>query len=273
MPHVTVGEQTGAGIVVYYTGHGSGQPVVLIHGYPLNGPSWELQERVLLRAGYRRIAYGRRGFGQSSQTTTGYDYDTFAAGLNTLLEHLDLTNVVLAGFSVGTGEVPLPGPLRLRPGRQSRDARRDPAVPVQDRRQPRGRGRAGVRGHQGCDRGGPVRLLRGLPQQLPQRRQARAGQDQRPGLAGLLHRRRRRLAVRHVCLGGHLADRLPRRPAHDRRPDAGGARHRGPDPAVPGHRETAARADQTTSSWSPSRAGRTTSAGEVSNALLEFLAS
>jgi non-heme chloroperoxidase len=78
---------------------------VLIHGYPLNGHSWERQERALLQAGYRVIAYDRRGFGQSSQPTVGYDYDTFAADLNTLLEHLNLTGVVLGGFSMGTGEV------------------------------------------------------------------------------------------------------------------------------------------------------------------------
>ncbi|HSY14587.1 MAG TPA: alpha/beta hydrolase [Jatrophihabitantaceae bacterium] len=92
-------------ILIHYEDHGSGQPVVLIHGYPLNGASWEKQERVLLQAGYRVITYDRRGFGKSSQPTVGYDYDTFAADLNTLLEHLDLTDVVLVGFSMGTGEV------------------------------------------------------------------------------------------------------------------------------------------------------------------------
>jgi non-heme chloroperoxidase len=78
---------------------------VLIHGYPLNGHSWEKQERVLLQGGYRVISYDRRGFGASSQPTIGYDYDTFAADLNTLLDHLRLTDVVLCGFSMGTGEV------------------------------------------------------------------------------------------------------------------------------------------------------------------------
>jgi non-heme chloroperoxidase len=78
---------------------------VLIHGYPLNGRSWEKQERVLLEAGYRVINYDRRGFGKSSQPTVGYDYDTFAADLNTLLEQLDLEDIVLVGFSMGTGEV------------------------------------------------------------------------------------------------------------------------------------------------------------------------
>lgn len=105
MPYVTVGTENGSDIELYYEDHGSGQPVVLIHGYPLDGHSWERQQRVLLANGYRTIAYDRRGFGRSSQPHTGYDYDTFAADLNALLEHLDLTGIVLAGFSMGTGEV------------------------------------------------------------------------------------------------------------------------------------------------------------------------
>jgi non-heme chloroperoxidase len=105
MSTITVGQENNAGIEIYYEDHGTGQPVVLIHGYPLNGHSWERQERVLLQAGHRVITYDRRGFGQSSQPTVGYDYDTFAADLNALMEHLDLTDVVLVGFSMGTGEV------------------------------------------------------------------------------------------------------------------------------------------------------------------------
>ncbi|HEY8042959.1 MAG TPA: alpha/beta hydrolase [Streptosporangiaceae bacterium] len=105
MAKVTVGQENTDNIEIYYEDHGTGQPVVLIHGYPLNGHSWEKQERVLLEAGYRVITYDRRGFGQSSQPTIGYDYDTFAADLNTLLGHLELDDVVLAGFSMGTGEV------------------------------------------------------------------------------------------------------------------------------------------------------------------------
>ena len=105
MSKVTVGQENGADIKIYYEDHGSGQPIVLVHGYPLNGRSWERQERVLLDAGYRVIAYDRRGFGNSSQPTVGYDYDTFAADLNALLEHLDLQGIVLGGFSMGTGEV------------------------------------------------------------------------------------------------------------------------------------------------------------------------
>ena len=105
MPYCDVGTENGAPIAIYYEDHGSGQPVVLMHGYPLNADSWERQEPELLRAGYRVIRYDRRGFGRSSKPTIGYDYDTFAADLNTLLERLDLHDVVLVGFSMGTGEV------------------------------------------------------------------------------------------------------------------------------------------------------------------------
>src|SRR3954463_14595403 len=105
MPSLTVATENDAPIEIHYEDHGSGQPIVLIHGYPLNGNSWERQERVLLANGYRVISYDRRGFGRSSQPIVGYDYDTFAADLDTLLHHLELDDVVLAGFSMGTGEV------------------------------------------------------------------------------------------------------------------------------------------------------------------------
>lgn len=105
MATVTVGAENGHDIHLYYEDHGSGQPVVLIHGYPLSGHSWEKQQQALLAAGYRVIAYDRRGFGWSSQPTVGYDYDTFAADLKILLDELDLRDAVLVGFSMGTGEV------------------------------------------------------------------------------------------------------------------------------------------------------------------------
>jgi non-heme chloroperoxidase len=106
MPFVIVGRENGADIAIHFNDHGSGKPIVLIHGYPLDGNSWERQERVLLAQGYRCISYDRRGFGQSSQPATGYDYDTFASDLKALLDHLALDqDVVLAGFSMGTGEV------------------------------------------------------------------------------------------------------------------------------------------------------------------------
>jgi len=106
MPFVKVGSENGADIEIHYNDHGTGVPVVLIHGYPLDGNSWERQERALLAGGYRCISYDRRGFGRSSQPTTGFDYDTFASDLKALLDHLALDeDVVLAGFSMGTGEV------------------------------------------------------------------------------------------------------------------------------------------------------------------------
>lgn len=105
MTKLTVGQENGHDIQIHFEDHGSGRPVVLIHGFPLDGRSWDKQERALLDAGYRVISYDRRGFGESSRTTTGYDYDTFADDLHQLMEHLDLHDVVLAGFSMGTGEV------------------------------------------------------------------------------------------------------------------------------------------------------------------------
>ena len=105
MPAITVGRENSADIEIYYEDHGAGQPVVLIHGYPLSGRGWDKQVPALLEAGYRVITYDRRGFGKSSQPATGYDYDTFAADLKTLLEHLDLHDAVLVGHSMGTGEV------------------------------------------------------------------------------------------------------------------------------------------------------------------------
>jgi non-heme chloroperoxidase len=105
MPYVTVGKENSGDIELYYEDHGSGQPVVLIHGYPLSGASWERQVPVLLEAGYRVITYDRRGLGKSSQPTTGYNYDTFAEDLHKLLGQLKLRDVVLAGFSMGGGEV------------------------------------------------------------------------------------------------------------------------------------------------------------------------
>src|SRR6266849_10638279 len=105
MARVKVGIENGTDIEIYYEDHGSGRPVVLIHGYPLNGRSWERQQRELLAAGFRAINYDRRGFGLSSQPTTGYEYDTFAGDLNALLDHLALDEVDAVGVAIGTGEV------------------------------------------------------------------------------------------------------------------------------------------------------------------------
>ncbi|MET0734654.1 MAG: alpha/beta hydrolase [Microbacterium sp.] len=105
MAYITVGTENSADIELYYTDQGEGQPVVLIHGFPLNGESWGKQQAALLDAGFRVVAYDRRGFGASSKTGSGHDYDTFAADLHALMEDLDLSDAVLVGFSMGTGEV------------------------------------------------------------------------------------------------------------------------------------------------------------------------
>ncbi|MER5808809.1 alpha/beta hydrolase [Streptomyces sp. NPDC002033] len=105
MPYVKVAEGNSAPVELYYEDHGSGRPVVLIHGWPLNGASWERQTAALLAAGNRVVTYDRRGFGRSDQPADGYDYDTFAADLNHLLIALDLRDAALVGFSMGTGEV------------------------------------------------------------------------------------------------------------------------------------------------------------------------
>src|SRR5271165_6460863 len=105
MPYINVGKENSGNIDLYYEDHGTGKPVVLIHGYPLSGASWEKQTAVLLAAGYRVITYDRRGFGKSSQPSTGYNYDTFAADLHKIVTKLALRDFALAGFSMGGGEV------------------------------------------------------------------------------------------------------------------------------------------------------------------------
>ena len=105
MATITVGKENSTPIELYYEDHGSGSPVVLIHGWPLSGASWEKQTAALLDAGHRVITYDRRGFGRSSKPTVGYNYDTFAADLDKLLRKLNLKKVALVGFSMGSGEV------------------------------------------------------------------------------------------------------------------------------------------------------------------------
>jgi pimeloyl-ACP methyl ester carboxylesterase len=105
MPYVNVGKENSGETDLYYEDHGSGEPVVLIHGYPLSGASWEKQVPVLLNAGYRVITYDRRGFGKSSQPTEGYNYDTFAEDLHKLINQLKLQHFTLVGFSMGGGEI------------------------------------------------------------------------------------------------------------------------------------------------------------------------
>jgi len=105
MPYVTVGQENSAPIKIHYEDIGAGKPIVLIHGFPLSGRSWEKQVPALLQAGYRVITYDRRGFGDSSQASFGYDYDTFAQDLHLLITELDLRDIVLGGMSMGGGEV------------------------------------------------------------------------------------------------------------------------------------------------------------------------
>lgn len=105
MPYVRVGKENSGDIQLYYEDHGSGDPVVLIHGYPLSGAPWEKRVSALLSAGRRVITYDRRGFGRSSQPTTGYNSDTFAEDLQKVVTHLNLQNFALVGFSMGGGEV------------------------------------------------------------------------------------------------------------------------------------------------------------------------
>src|SRR6478735_5686499 len=105
MSYIKVGQENSQPVEIYYEDHGSGLPVVLIHGWPLNGDAWEKQTAALLAAGHRVITYDRRGFGRSSKPSVGYNYDTFAADLNALLSALDLTGVSLVGHSMGTGEI------------------------------------------------------------------------------------------------------------------------------------------------------------------------
>jgi non-heme chloroperoxidase len=105
MPLVTVGQENSMPVELYYEDHGSGRPVVLIHGFPLSGRAWERQERALIGDGHRVITYDRRGFGKSSQPSTGYDYDTFAADLDQLVRALDLHDFDIAGHSMGGGEI------------------------------------------------------------------------------------------------------------------------------------------------------------------------
>ena len=105
MPYLKVGQENSGPVELYYEDHGSGPPVIMIHGYPLSGRAWDKQLPALLGTGYRVITYDRRGFGKSSQPTFGYDYDTFASDLNALIEALDLRGAMLVGHSMGTGEV------------------------------------------------------------------------------------------------------------------------------------------------------------------------
>jgi len=233
VPFVKVGTENSADIEVHYRDHGSGKPIVLIHGYPLDGNSWERQEWALLQAGYRCISYDRRGFGKSSQPTTGYDYDTFAADTKAVLDHLALgEDVVLAGFSMGTGEVTrYLG--KYGSGGVSKAALFGVIPPflLQTDGNPKG-----VPGDvfEGIKQQvlAELQVVRRLLRELLQHRRARSGTDRRCGAAGELPGRGRRVPVRELCVRRHVADGLPGRPAQDRHSHPGRPRHRRPDPAV-----------------------------------------
>ena len=105
MGTIAVGEENSAPVELYYEDQGSGRPVVLLHGWPFDGRSWEPQLHPLLEAGFRVVNYDRRGFGRSSAATTGYDFDTLSGDLDTVLRTLDLRDVSIVSFSLGTGEL------------------------------------------------------------------------------------------------------------------------------------------------------------------------
>ena len=140
MPYVTVGKENSGTIDLYYEDHGAGRPVVLIHGWPLSSKSWEKQVPALIDAGYRVVAYDRRGFGNSAKPAFGYDYDTLAEDLHKLMTELDLTGATLVGFSMGGGEVARWYSWE-RPRGFGRLHIRDPPVPLKDSRKPRRHGR------------------------------------------------------------------------------------------------------------------------------------
>ncbi|MDR3416095.1 MAG: alpha/beta hydrolase [Nevskia sp.] len=105
MSTIKVGQENSTAIELYYEDHGQGRPVVLIAGYPFDSTSWERQTATLVEAGYRAITYDRRGFGRSSRPASGYGFNTLAADLDALLTALDLREVSLVGYSMGTGEI------------------------------------------------------------------------------------------------------------------------------------------------------------------------
>ena len=212
MGFITVGEENSTPIELYYEDQGAGQPIVLIHGYPLNGHSWERQTRELLAEGYRVITYDRRGFGNSSKVGSGYDYDTFAADLDTLMETLDLRDVVLVGFSMGTGE------LARYVARHGHGACREAGVPClagalpgAARRQPRRGAAEGLRRHRGSGTGRPLRLVHAvLPRLLQPGREPRHS-DQPGSRPRQLERRRFQRTGRGLRRGAELDRGLPGR--------------------------------------------------------------
>ena len=287
MATVTVGQENNTDIEIHYEDHGAGQPVVLIHGYPLSGRAWDKQVPALLEAGYRVITYDRRGFGKSSQPATGYDYDTFAADLRALLEHLDLRDAVLVGHSMGSGEVTRylgsygSGEHRAlqlghhRP-RVAKGVLVSPIPPylLQSADNPDGVPQSLFDGFAQAATADTPAWMKGFLDNFYNAGTLRGTLGQRPGLAGQLEPRRDRLGHRRGSLHRHLDDRLPRRPAQDRRADPGHPGRRGPGAAAGQDRQAAARPDQrfelAVIEGGP-HAIPWTHADQVNTALLEFL--
>ena len=231
MSTITVGQENSTPIELYYEDHGSGPAVVLLSGWPLDSRSWEPQLHALLEAGHRVIVYDRRGFGQSSRPTEGYDFDTLAADLDKLLTELDLRDVTLIGFSLGTGEVAryigTYGTDRLTACVFIESLA--PSFAKSDDN-PNGVDQAGVEGVQAGDPRRPPRVADRPPRRLPQPRRLPRQAGQRGDRAHHLERRRRSLAVGDLGVRPDLAGRLHRGHQAHRHPDADPARHRRPDP-------------------------------------------
>ena len=262
MGTITVGQENTTPIELYYEDHGSGPAVVLLNGWPLDSRSWEPQVHPLLEAGHRVITYDRRGFGRSSRPTEGYDFDTLAADLDTVLTELDLRDVDAGRLLAGHRRAgPLRRHLRHRPAEgpasSSRASRRRSPSPTRTRT---GVDQAGGRRRAAGDPRRPVRVAdraaRGLPQ--PRRLPRQAGQ--RGDGAQPLERRCGGVAVRDVGVPARLAGRLRRGHQADRRPDADPARDGRPDPAHRRARAGACTRRCPTRTTSRSRADRTSCA-------------
>jgi non-heme chloroperoxidase len=211
MPYIGVGTENSGAIELHYEDHGAGPPVVLIHGYPLSGRAWDRQVPALLAAGHRVITYDRRGFGNSSQPTTGYDYDTFAADLHALLDTLDLRGAVLVGHSMGTGEVTrylgTYGSARVAKGVLVSPI---PQFLLQTDDNPEGLPAGLFDGFVQAATAATPAWMKGFLDKLLQRRPVRRHPGQPPGLPIQLEHRGRCVGHRGGGMHHHLADRLPR---------------------------------------------------------------
>ncbi len=196
MPYVTAGKENSGNIDIYYEDHGTGTPVVLVHGWPLSGASWEKQVLALQEAGHRVITYDRRGFGNSSKPASGYDYDTFAKDLHKLVTKLDLREFALVGFSMGGGEVARY--LGAHGSERVSKAVFIAAIPPFLLKTP--------------DNPEPSSIPLPVSLRFLQRRRLGRQAHQRPGGSVELEYRGRRLSQGHFGLRFGMVDRLPKRP-------------------------------------------------------------